>query len=231
MEGHDGGEDRLRGRALGSGVNIAVKNNASAPTEKQLNTVPESGIINTTNNNEGVISNDDTGENISEDSESPAFDEGRESGEDDRGCGEVQNPGQTERDLRRDDSGNLETAGEVQTDGGRHRNIEGRPLGRVAETEGFETLARTVGNEISTDWYLRLKEKYEDDSRFELYDFSEVITYDMLADPGNELRSLFGDNITEYFATGNKDVSGADITGNKLSEKIINGTANRTIVK
>ena len=42
----------------------------------------------------------------------------------------------------------------------------------------------------------------------------------MLADPDNELRSLFGDNIAEYFATGNK-----------LSEKIINGTANRTIVK
>ena len=100
----------------------------------------------------------------------------------------------------------------------------------MAETESFETLARTVGNEISTDWYLRLKEKYEDD-RFELYDFSEVITYDMLADPDNELRSLFGDNIAEYFATGNKDVSGTDITGNKLSEKIINGTANRTIVK
>ena len=218
-------------RALGSGVNIAVKNNASAPTGKQLNTVPESGIINTTNNNEGVISNDDTGENISENSESPAFDEGRESGEDDRRLSEVQSSGQTEGDLRRDDSGNLETAGEVQTDGGRHRNIEDRPLGRVAETESFETLARTVGNEISTDIGIKLEKKYAGDDRFELYDFSEVITYDMLADPDNELRSLFGGNITEYFATGNKDVSGTDITGNKLSEKIINGTANRTIVK
>ena len=101
----------------------------------------------------------------------------------------------------------------------------------MAETESFETLARTVGNEISNDWYLKLKEKYESDNRLEAYDFSEVVTYDMLADPDNELRSLFGDNIAEYFATGNKDVSGADITGNKLSEKIINGTASRTIVK
>lgn len=156
-------------------MNIAVKNNASAPTGKQLNTVPESGIINTTNNNEGVISNDDTGENISEDSESPAFDEGRESGEDDRRCGEVQSSGQTEGDLRRDDSGNLETAGEVQTDGGRHHNTEDRPLGRVAETESFETLARTVGNEISTDIGIKLEKKYAGDDRFELYDFRKLL--------------------------------------------------------
>lgn len=68
----------------------------------------------------------------------------------------------------------------------------------MAETESFETLARIVGNEISTNTRLNLIEKYGDDSRFELYDFSEVITYDMLADPDNELRSLFGDNIAEY---------------------------------
>lgn len=199
--------------------------------EKQLNTVPESGIINTTNNNEGVISNDDTGENISENSESPAFDEGRTLGKDGSRHSKMQSSGQAENVLRRDDTGDIESGRQIRTDGGRYNNIEDRPLGRVAETESFETLARTVGNEISTDWYLRLKEKYEDYSRFELYDFSEVITYDMLADPDNELRSLFGDNIAEYFATGNKDVSGTDITGNKLSEKIINGTANRTIVK
>lgn len=196
-----------------------------------MNTVPESGIINTTNNNEVVISNDDTGENISEDSESPAFDEGRTLSKDGSRHSEMQSSGQTENVLRRDDTGDIESGRQIRTDGGRHSNIEDRQLGRVAETESFETLARTVGNEISTDLYLRLKEKYEDDSRFELYDFSEVITYDMLADPDNELRSLFGDNIAEYFATGNKDVSGTDITGNKLSEKIINGTANRTIVK
>lgn len=100
-------------QALGSGVNIAVKNNASAPTGKQLNTVPESGIINTTNNNEGVISNDDTGENISENSESPAFDEGRESGEDDRRLSEVQSSGQTEGYLRRADTGNIESGGGI----------------------------------------------------------------------------------------------------------------------
>lgn len=101
----------------------------------------------------------------------------------------------------------------------------------MAETESFETLARTVGNEISTDIGIKLEKKYAGDDRFELYDFSEVITYDMLADPDNELRSLFSDNIAEYFTAGNIDVSGTDITGNKLSEKIINGTANRTIVK
>lgn len=207
-------------RALGSGVNVAVKNNASAPTGKQLNTVPESGIINTANNNEGVISNDDTGENISEDSESPAFDEGRTLGEDGSRHSKMQSSGQAENVLRRDDTGDIESGRQIRTDGGRYNNTEDRPLGRVAETESFETLARTVGNEISTDIGIKLEKKYAGDDRFELYDFSEVITYDMLADPDNELRSLFGDNITEYFATGNK-----------LSEKIINGTANRTIVK
>ena len=215
--------------ALGGGVNIAVKNNASAPTEKQLNTVPESGIINTTNNNEGVISNDDTGENISEDSESPAFDEGRTLGKDGSRHSKMQSSGQAENVLRRDDTGDIESGRQIRTDGGRYNNIEDRPLGRVAETESFETLARTVGNEIPASTLSNLAEKYAGDDRFELYDFSEVVTYDMLADSDNELRSLFSDNIAEYFTAGNIDVSGTDIAGNKLSEKIINGTANSVV--
>lgn len=215
--------------ALGGGVNIAVKNNASAPTEKQLNTVPESGIINTTNNNEGVISNDDTGENISENSESPAFDEGRTLGKDGSRHSEMQSSGQAENVLRRDDTGDIESGRQIRTDEGRYNNIEDRPLGRVAETESFETLARTVGNEIPASTLSNLAEKYAGDDRFELYDFSEVVTYDMLADSDNELRSLFGDNIAEYFSAGNIDVSGTDITGDKLSEKIINGTKHSVV--
>jgi len=100
---------------------------------------------------------------------------------------------------------------------------ESRRLEEVVETEKFSTLSNLVGNSLKNDTYARLATVLENDPRLdEGYDFSDVVTYDMLADPDNELRALFADEIAEYF-NNVIDVT-CDITGAKVSTDALKKT-------
>ncbi len=54
----------------------------------------------------------------------------------------------------------------------------------------------------------------------------EVATYDMLTNPDNELRTLFADNIAEYFGEANPNT---DIAGNVVSDEALKKLANSVV--
>ena len=119
-----------------------------------------------------------------------------------------------------------ETDGRNDTRRNRHiskgtSKSETRSLEEIVENDDFNELSLTVGNSITKNKYEELKTKYENDERLEIYDFSEVVAYDMLANPDNVLRELFADNISEYFnddTDTTKDITGQSVPANVLNE-------------
>ena len=83
----------------------------------------------------------------------------------------------------------------------RHQNtsrrieqIETGELDDVIEQKNFIQLARNIGNSISKINFPEIWEKYMNDNRLDMnYDFSDVVTYDILTDKDNDLRPLFAD--------------------------------------
>ncbi|MDD6563879.1 MAG: hypothetical protein PUF08_02235, partial [Clostridiales bacterium] len=104
--------------------------------------------------------------------------------------------------------------------------IETRTLEILVNDSKFEKLATFVGNEISQRVYDTLEQRYVGDERLDLYSLSEVATYDMLTNPDNELRSLFADNIAEYFGASNLNT---DIAGNIVSDENLKRLTNSVV--
>lgn len=97
---------------------------------------------------------------------------------------------------------------------------ETRKLEEIIENDNFVRLSQKIGNSISGDKYKVLYEQNKNDPRLdEGYEFIDIITYDMLTDENNELRTQFADEMAEYF---NENTSpDVDSTGAKLTPKII----------
>lgn len=110
----------------------------------------------------------------------------------------------------------------------RTRKVETRGLSEVIGNDSFTKLSNFVSDEITRTDYENLREKYDIDLRFDDgYDFSEIVAYDMLTDPNNELRILFADNIAEYF-NDNTDTT-VDNTGESVSVDILEATKNSVV--
>ncbi len=155
-------------------------------------------------------------------------DESREISENDSRYNQLQTQRKTGRVDEEVDRGLVKGTGEVRTYGSGYRNVETRTLEELLDNGKFEKLRKFVGNEISRPIQMQLLEKYKDDSRVEEdYEFSSIITYDMLTDANNELRGLFEDNLKEYF-NQDTDIS-KNIAGDSLSQNVIDRTRNSVV--
>ena len=191
-------------------------------SSKNESTVSENFTAPLKNEKEGAI--------IEKESEVPdnGIDGAREIPENDKRHSEVQvtETGQTVQD-RGSDSAHRESPG--KPDGSRDRrtsrraeNIESRKIEDVVEGEKFIRFAMSVGNGLTVKSGEMLDLKYGNDERLDVYDFSDVIAYDMLSDPDNELRALFSDEIAEYF--NNVVDPTCDTTGAKVPVAALKGT-------
>lgn len=103
-----------------------------------------------------------------------------------------------------------------------NRNIEKSSLEDIIENKNFIEISHFIGNGVSADIRNYLFKKYRYDKRCEVFDFSEMIAYDMLSDENNELRRLFPDEINWYFNNGalpkNQDTAG-EIVSDDVLEK------------
>ena len=113
---------------------------------------------------------------------------------------EMQTEGQTGGVSQIGNNENITKRRTIQPDRYRYRGIETGSLDAICESDAFVKLSRFVGNEISEKTRDGLYRKYKNDTRItsENYDFSDVVTYDMLTNPDNELRGLFADEIEAY---------------------------------
>ena len=201
--------------------NFSVMKNS----ENVLPEQSENGIIENSNNyTQGGITNDNNGRIEAEDSQQGRIDLGGNIPENGNRLGETQAKEQTDRIQESRNKLYTGSSGTAQIDGSRQEEayrgtVETRTLDEIYEQPKFEKLKYTVRNELSAKKHNELYSKYLDDVRAKVgYDFDEIYTYDMLSDPENELRSLFSDNIAEYF---NDNLSaGQDITGKNVSENI-----------
>lgn len=195
--------------------NFSVMKNS----ENVLPEQSENGIIENSNNyTQGGIINDNNGRIEAEDSQQGKVDSGRVRSEDGNGYSQLQDREETGRFLQVSNSSDNRYGRRVGTDTRGYRDIEERTFDVVTEDSKFQKISSFVGNEISLNTYKQLLKKYRHDERGYTYDMSEIATYDMLSDPENELRSLFSDNIAEYF---NDNLSaGQDITGKNVPENI-----------
>lgn len=141
----------------------------------------------------------------------------RESFENDRRHNKVQTQESTGSFQKRDAEGLHQFGQTRQKNSG---SVETRTIENVVDTDDFQQLARSVGNELSSTMLDELLEKYSDNEMTDAYDFSEVVAYDMLSNAGNELRALFADSIDEYFNDNNS--ADVDATGRSIDKGIIN---------
>ncbi len=201
--------------------NFSVMKNS----ENVLPEQSENGIIENSNNyTQGGITNVNNRRIETENSQQGKIDHSGNIPENGNRLGETQAQEQTDGIQESRNKLYTGSSGTAQIDGSRQEEayggtVETRTLDEIYEQPKFEKLKYTVRNELSAKKHNELYSKYLDDVRAKVgYDFDEIYTYDMLSDPENELRSLFGDNIAEYF---NDNLSaGQDITGKNVPENI-----------
>ena len=111
----------------------------------------------------------------------------------------------------------------------RIEQVEHRQLEQLVETVEFQNLSRNIGDKMSAMLYNELSEnKYGNDSRLdEGYEFSDVVTYDILANDENELRTLFADEIAEYFNQNNS--ADIDSTGMTILKSVLTKLKNSIV--
>lgn len=187
---------------------------------------------NISENGNAVLNNQSENDTISENNNEVKTDEihaSRNISENSNGFDKSKTEVKTGEILQRGDSLDNSSRRLSQIDRGRHTILEERNIREVADDVTFKKIAQFVVNEISNVKNKEFYEKYKYDSRWdEGYDFREMVTYDMLTDPQNELRELFADNIAEYF---NKDIDvTTDTTGAKVSTDILKATK-KSVVK
>lgn len=143
---------------------------------------------------------------------------------------EMQTEGQARGVDNQLNQGRVGRLSKISADRRSDSRVETRTLETLLNDKTFINLSAFVGNEVSYSLQNDLFEQYQKDTRIteEDYDFSAVITYDMLTNPDNELRGLFADEIEAYFNV--EKSSDTDITGRVIEKPILDKLKN-TVVK
>ena len=111
----------------------------------------------------------------------------------------------------------------------RSGTVEKTNLNDIYNNKKFSKISRFVVENLTHKLQGEIYADYVNDSRLDIYDFSEIITYDMLSDETNKLRNLFPDEISEYF-NGEKLSTNQDVTGEYVSDEILEKTEGTVIV-